>query len=231
MTKRLGVICVWLMLTTSVGHAQEKERVSAQQILDRMVSVYASCKSYMDKGRVKQVFPGARGQVVRKPFTTAFVRPSHFRFEFSEDDEFTSQQFVAWRDHTSIRSWWSIQRETKYHETLAEPLCNATGISGTSAIVVPSMVFQNLGDTRRIQFMTELRLIGEEKVSGRAAYRIQGKDFTNRWLTTVWIDKETFLLIKLFEKQKSKTVNVELTIEYEPQINIDVPPEKLTFKH
>lgn len=231
MAKQVGAVCLLLILTATVGHAQEKENVSAKEALDRMVSVYASCKSYMDKGRVKQVFPGSRSRVVLKPFTTAFVRPSQFRFEFSEDNEITSQQFVAWRDPKSIRSWWSTQRETKYHETLAEPLSNATGISATSAIVVPSMLFQNLGDTRRIQFMTELRLVGEEKVRGRAAFKIQGKDFTNRWTTTVWIDKETFLLVKLFEKQKSKTVDVELTIDYEPQINVDVPPGKLAFKH
>jgi len=230
MAKRVGTICLLLILTATLGHAQEKEDVSAKEVLDRMVSVYASCKSYLDKGRVKQVFPGARGRVVMKPFTTAFVRPSHFRFEFSEDNEITSQQFVAWRDIKSIRSWWSIQRETKNHETLGEPLRNATGISATSAIVVPSMLFQNLGDTHRVQQMTDLSFGTEEKVNGRPAYCIQGKD----WLkdsVTIWIDKETFLLVKLFERKRSGGSEVDLTITYEPQINVEVPPGKLAFKH
>lgn len=230
MAKRVGTVWLLLILTATAGHAQDKKNVSAKEILDRMVSVYASCKSYMDKGRAKEVYPGARGRVVMKPFTTAFVRPSHFRFEFSEDNERTSQQFVAWRDNKSIRSWWSIQRETKYHEILDEPLRNATGISGSSAIVVPSMLFQILGDEHRIQRMTDLSFGTEEKVNGRPAYRIQGKDWLKDSLT-IWIDKETFLLVKLFERKRSRGPEVDLTITYEPQINVDVPPGKLAFKH
>jgi outer membrane lipoprotein-sorting protein len=226
MTKQLGVICALLILATSVGHSQEKETVSAKEVLDRMVSVYASCKSYMDKGRVKEVFPGARGRVVMKPFTTAFVRPSHFRFEFTEDSDVLRQTFVVWRDNASIRSWWSIKPETKYYETLGLAVASATGVSSQSAVVVPSMLFQNLGDTRRVQQMTELSLVTEEKVNGRPAYRIQGKDWLKKSIT-IWIDKESFLLVKLFEKVK----DVELTIQYEPKLDLDVPPEKLAFKH
>jgi len=93
------------------------------------------------------------------------------------------------------------------------------------------MLFQNLGDTRRVQLLTELSLVSEEKVSGRATYRIQGKDWLNN-LTTIWIDTKTFLLVKLFEKRRTREdIDVELTINYEPQINIEVPSGKLAFKH
>src|SRR5688572_10203760 len=180
MTKRLGVICVLLILTMSVGYSQEKETVSAQQILDRMLSVYASCKSYVDKGQAKVVFlSGRANRVETKPFTTAFVRPSQFRFEFTENSDPLRQRLVVWRDQTSIKSWWALNRETKYYETLGEPLRNATGVSSTSAAVVPTMLFQNLGDERRLQTLTELSLVGEEKVRGRPAYRVQGKDWAN----------------------------------------------------
>ena len=230
MAKRLGTVWLLLLLTATSGHSQKSETVSAQEVLDRMGSLYASCKSYMDKGRVKQVFfSGSGNRVVIKPFTTAFVRPSRFRFEFTEDSDLTSQSYVVWRDGVSIRSWWSIKPETRYYETLGQALAGATGVSSQSAVVVPSMLFQNLGDTRRVQNLTELSLVTEEKVSGRPAYRIHGKDWMNT-RTTLWIDKKTFLLVKLFEKRSGK-VEVELTIQYEPQVNVDVPPEKLAFKH
>ena len=231
MAKRFGTVWLLLVLTATVGHAQEKENVSAKEILDRMVSVYASCKSYVDKGQAKVVsFRGSANRVETKPFTTAFVRPSQFRFEFTENSDPLRQRLVVWRDQTSIRSWWALNRETKYHETLGEPLRNATGVSSTSAAVVPTMLFQNLGDTRRLQLLTELSLVGEEKVRGRAAYRIQGKDWLNIWIT-IWVDKTTFLLLKLFEKRKSEKVDFEITVQYEPKIDVEVPPEKLAFKH
>lgn len=229
MAKRLGTVWLLLLLTATSGHAQEK--VSAKEILDRMVSVYGSCKSYEDKGQTKEVFFRTGGsRVVIKPFTTAFVRPSHFRFEFTEHNNLMTQRFVVWRDQGSIRSWWSLRPETKYYETLTEPIARATGVSSMSALVVPSMLFQNLGDRRVIQSLTELGLVGEEKVSGRNAYRIRGKNVVNKWLT-IWIDKETFLLVKLFQKTNFSDFDVDLTIQYDPKINLDVPPEKLAFKH
>lgn len=227
MAKRVFIGSLLLVLTAINGYSQESDTLSAKDVLDRMVSVYASCKSYMDKGQTKEVFLRAGGNlIVIKPFTTAFVRPSHFRFEFTEDSDSRTQRHVVWRDNASVRSWWSIKPEIKYYETLAEPIAGATGISSMSAIVVPSMLFQNLGDTRRLQHLTELSLVTEEKVRGRPAYRIQGKDWLKKSIT-IWIEKETFLLVKVFERTKE----VELTIQYEPQINIDVPSEKLAFKH
>lgn len=227
MAKRFGKVWLLLILTATGGHSHQSETVSARQILDQMFSVYASCNSYMDKGRVKEDYSKSN-RVVIKPFTTAFVRPSRFRFEFTGDSDMKSQSYVVWRDGASIRSWWSVKPQTRYHETLGHAVWGATGVSGSSAIVVPSMIFGNIGDYRRIESLTDLSLVREEKVSGRAAYRIQGKDWMNQ-LMTLWIDKKTFLLVKLFEKRSGKA-DVELTIFYEPQVNVDVPPDKLSFK-
>lgn len=227
MTKRVGLICLLLILTTSV-HSQKrdtvKETVSAKQVLDRMVSVYESCSSYMDKGQVIE-FRSNAAPIVKKAFTTAFIRPSRFRFEFTEDSNHRTHNYVVWRDGVSIRSSWSIQPEVRYYETLGEAVARATGVSSMSAVVVPSMLFQNLGDTRRIQSLTEFSLVREEKINGKAVYRIEGKDWANMSLA-IWIDKQTFLLLKVFERRE----NVEITIRYEPQINVNVPAEKLAFK-
>ncbi len=224
---------VWLLLVliAPTARSQQSEELSAQQVLDRMFSVYESCSSYIDRGKVKEVFLRLSGnQLVTKPFTTAFVRPSRFRFEYTEGGGSRTHNLVVWRDGSSIRSWWSINRETRHYETLAEPLRNATGVSSQSAAIVPTMLFRNLGDRRRLQNLTDLELVRVERTSGKAAYRIQGKDWMNQSLT-LWIDKETFLLIRLYEKRKADGYDVETTIRYEPQINVDVPAKKLEFKH
>ena len=229
MAKRVCTVCLLLVLTPIVGHAQENENVSAKGVLDRMFSVYRSCKSYVDKGEAKEIW-GSGNRVVRKPFTTAFVRPSLFRFEFTEDSDLTTQTLVVWRDGVSIRSWWSVKPETKYYETLGPALRDATGVSSGSAAVVPTMLLQNLGDRQRFQNLTDLKLIGNEKVGGKTTYRLEGKDWMNRKLS-LWIDSKTFLLLKMIERTRTDRSDVELTIRYEPQINVDVPPGKLAFKH
>jgi len=225
MTSRVGLVFLFLIVTTASGQSPKQETVSAKQVHDRMLSAYRSCKSYMDKGEVKEVRSNAT-PIVKKPFTTAFIRPSRFRFEFTEDSNQRAQNYVIWRDGVSIRSWWSIQPGVRYYETLGEAVNRATGVSSMSAVVVPSMLFQDLGDTGRIQSLTELSLVREEKVNGKAAYRIEGKDWANMYLT-IWVDKQTFLLVKFFERRE----NVEITIRYEPKIDPDIPPGKLAFKH
>ena len=59
--------------------------LTAQDMLDRMATAYAGCKSYIDSGVVETVFdvPDGKQQTEVKPFTTAFVRPDQFRFEFT----------------------------------------------------------------------------------------------------------------------------------------------------
>ena len=99
-----------------------------------------------------------------------------------------------------------------------------------SAIIVPSMLFQNLEDRQILQSLTDLTLVREEKVGGRDAFRIQGNTVIKTSMT-IWVDKETFLLLKLFQKRHSPDYDLELTIQYEPKIDSDVPPEKLAFKH
>jgi hypothetical protein len=47
MAKRAGIIWLLLILSATAGHSQQKETVSAEQILERMFSVYASCTSYI----------------------------------------------------------------------------------------------------------------------------------------------------------------------------------------
>jgi hypothetical protein len=88
----------------------------------------------------------------------------------------------------------------------------------------------NLGDNQVIQSLSQLNLNGEEKVGSKAAYRIEGTDRLNN-VITLWIDKENFLLLKTFDRKKFDTFEVEDTKTYKPQINVDIPPGQLAFKH
>ena len=97
-------------------------------------------------------------------------------------------------------------------------------------MTVPSMLMVDLGDTHRIQTLTQLKLTREERIEDKTAYRIEGRDWQNN-LLTIWIDKETFLLLKTREKKSFQDVEAEGTTTYHPQININISPDRLAFNH
>ena len=229
--KLTTTLCVLLILGVSLAYSQTPQTLSPEQILEKMVSVYASCNSYADEGEVRTIFiqNGARRTVV-KPFSTAFVRPSNFRFEFEDrrpDDNWI--YYIVWRDATSIKSSWSIKPGIRTFESLSLALAGATGVSSSAAINVPSLLMSDLGDSHRIQTLSQLRLTGEETIGGQTAFGIEGRDWRSN-LVTIWIDKESFLLLKIYETKKFESFETETTTTYRPHINANISPEKLAFQ-
>jgi hypothetical protein len=84
--------------------------------MEQTTVAYASCHSYMDEGEVTSVFvykDNRKPSTSTKPFFTAFVRPSDFRFEFryrfGDDADFGEdaewRRFIVWQGGKSIRTW------------------------------------------------------------------------------------------------------------------------------
>jgi outer membrane lipoprotein-sorting protein len=230
--KRIATYSLLYLLAASLVSAQQNQTTTPQQILDRMISVYASCDSYADNGRVETIFLQNSGRTwtAVKPFSTAFVRPSRFRFEFENTDTNRGSHYVVWRDGSSVKSWWTIRPEVKMYEGLAFALGAAAGVSSGSSLNVPSMLMQDLKATDRLGSLSELKLTGQENVADRLAYRIEGKDRRDN-LVTMWIDKERFLLLKIYETRKFEDFRTEQTTTYQPQINTEISLEKLAFNH
>lgn len=224
------VLIVTLLLAAVPSFGQQPQALSAQQILDKMVSVYASCSSYRDAGEAKVVWKGT-DRVTLKPFTTAFIRPSQFRYEFrNEDLRFGPADYVVWQNGVSVKSWWSVRPGVRSYETLDIALGTAAGVSDGTSMQVPSMLFGDFHDTHRIQKLSQLTLIKEEAVGGRPAYQIKGIAFRNQEMT-IWIDKEKFLLLKTFEIVQLSNATVEQTTTYKPEVNVAIAADKLAFKH
>src|SRR5438477_379323 len=82
------------------------QALKAQDVLDRMAKTYAGCKSYHDSGVVKTVFVQANGnRTVEKPFTTAFVRPDRFRFEYKEKEGGgPERRYIVWRQGKEVQT-------------------------------------------------------------------------------------------------------------------------------
>jgi outer membrane lipoprotein-sorting protein len=109
------------------------QALKAQDVLDRMAKAYAGCKSYRDSGVVKTVFIEATGnRDVEKPFTTAFVRPDRFRFEYKEEAGGQERRYIVWRKGKEVQTWWDVKPGVEKPESLNLALAGATGVSGSS---------------------------------------------------------------------------------------------------
>jgi hypothetical protein len=214
----------FILFAAGFAFPQQTNSLSARQILDKMVSVYASCSSYADKGEQQGLESGRLG------FSTAFVRPERFRFEYQRIGRL--ENYVIWQDKISVRSWFSVEDKVRYHENLPAAIGAAAGVSRNTAVLVPSLLFGDLDDrygrhARSIQTLAQLVLLGEEKTGGRLAYKIEGTDSRNDRLR-LWIDKESFLLLKFFGVAGPVAGEI---ITYQPRVNIIISPGKLAFKH
>lgn len=227
--RQLSILSLILFLFVGVTTAQESQ-LTAKQIVNQMSATYASCESYMDEGEVSTLFiqePTSRTTI--RPFTTAFVRPSNFRFEFKDRfQEGPWNSYIIWKEKDSLKSWWAIKPEVQTPQDLRFALAAAAGVSGRASTTIPSLLMSNVGMYNRFSLLSELKLIGEEKVGGNAAYKLEGID-SSKNTVTFWVDKDIFLLVKIFEKHKFDKFETETTTTYKPQINVKIADDKLAF--
>ncbi|MCM3869425.1 MAG: hypothetical protein ND895_01840 [Pyrinomonadaceae bacterium] len=229
--RQLLTLVLVLFLYAGVTNSYQAQSPSAQQIVDRMISAYASCNRYVDEGEVRTIFIRTTGRrTVINPFSTAFVRPSGFRFEFRNryhDDE-KWNRYIIWRDAESVNTWWSIKPGVKSFKNLHHALAGAAGVSSLVSTTVPTLLMPEMVIGNRIKSFSELKFIGEEEVNGSNAYRIEGTEFPKTTLT-LWLDKESLMIVKMFQTRKFDTFETETTTTYKPQVDVDVAQEKLAF--
>jgi outer membrane lipoprotein-sorting protein len=236
MKRCIGLLLFLALLFMPAAGAKQAGSPSAKQVVDQMFSAYASCKTYLDTGEVRTAYLDARGRrTIVLPFSTAFVRPASFRFEFrSRRGEAEWEQYIVWKQDDVVKSWWSIRPGIIADRSFSMSISGATTASGKSSLTIPSMLMSDELRANPIKALTNLRLAGEEKVAARDAYKIEGQDFRGN-TTTVWIDKQRFLLLQVFEKRKVRNPDgkgefeTETTTVYDPQINQAVPAPKLAF--
>ena len=225
-----SILSLILFLFVGITYSTPKSQLSAQQIINDMTAVYAACTSYADEGEVTTIFIQTTGNSTNvKPFSTAFVRPSNFRFEYQDKrgkSEWNS--YIIWKAEDSIKTWWSIKPEIQSPKDLTVALATAAGVSSGASTIVPSLLIPEVSMYNRFKFFSDLKLIGEEKINDKAAYKIEGTDLRKN-IVTVWIDKEKLLAVKIFEKHKFDKFKTETTTTFKPQINIKIAQDKLAF--
>jgi RNA polymerase sigma factor (sigma-70 family) len=208
---------------------------SPEQIIAKTARTYAGARSYRDEGEVATVFTGEAGgkRTVKKPFSTRFVRPKLFRFEFSErrgEGEDERNRFVIWSDSAPERSktWWTI-RPAIEEQPLAMALGAAAGVSGSSSQTVPGLLMPDVVTGSQLGAMRDLKLVGEEAVDQALCDKIEGKDIRGDPMT-VWVDRATSLVRKTFTTSRFPTFATEETTVYRPRVNVEISPKEFEFE-
>jgi hypothetical protein len=96
---------------------------------------------------VTTTFHGKRKRTERTLFSTRFVRPGDFLFEFrNRSGESEWDQYAVWLEEGRARSWWTIDTEAEEPESLAMAIAGATGVSSGSAYRVPHLLLPDLDE-------------------------------------------------------------------------------------
>ena len=227
--KKLMTSCITILLLANLVHTNPQSAMSAQEIIDRMSKVYASCRTYSDEGEVRTEYVGVpRLDSMRQPFFTAFVKPGSFRFEFSRRrGKEAWDRFIGWKDGDVEKAWWPPNAR-EGQAALEGTLLSFGSLSAGAALTIPSLLLPDLfRGSSILTSLDDLTLAGEDQVDGRKTFKVEGK-FQGRTVK-LWIDQREFLVLKIHRKMKFGEFDVETTTKYKPQVNGDISRDKLAF--
>jgi hypothetical protein len=213
----------------------------AGQIIDRMASVYANCRSYQDTGVFTTLFVTKTGnRTVAKTFTTAFVRSDRFRFEYKEELGGTKPyRCIIWSNWKDVRPWWNfwsarceIQTWWDVKPGIEKPGRFDYALAGVPAAGVSKLLLRRDMQFQEITAVMEAKLAEDGQLDGVECCRVEGKH--GHQLVTLWIDKKSYLVRRIntqFEVNppEGDSFHVEETTTYEPVIDEKIADKLLEF--
>ncbi|QJD79340.1 hypothetical protein [Spirosoma rhododendri] len=227
----LLALCVALLVNQS-GYGQP---LTGQQILDRSIGVYRTATSYQDAGRVTTDFYEAGRSQPRfttvRSFQTAYYRPTRqFRFHYKTEPtrlSITPDEMFVWTDGPKAFRRWTIEKWT-VSESLPMLLAAATGVSGTASRKIPGLLLtEPIGAGWGVDSLTNVKLIGDAIENGHPCYRISGVYWNNK-VAFLWIDKQSFLLLRIDEGYSSGKEKTTVSMTYQPVLNKPVRVVRFT---
>lgn len=199
--------------------------------MDEVERVYASCRSYRDEGMVETVFVREEGEKTDlKPFSTAFIRPDRFRFEYRHrKDGHDTCQMIVWAGGDAVRKWnWHMKTIELKAGLLAGAIAGATGVSGGSARTIPRLLMPSEVRGRSLADLNDLKLVGEAELDGVRCHLVEGIKPSGS-TSTIWVDEENKLVRKMVTSMQFADFRTLTTTTYSPQIDVEISPDELSF--
>ncbi|HYJ88554.1 MAG TPA: VWA domain-containing protein [Pyrinomonadaceae bacterium] len=215
-------ICIALVSFIASAHAQ-----TATEILAKVSSVYAGCRTYSDEG-LTSTTEDPQGR--RSYFRTSFVRPGAFRFQLwlNSDKPGGVKPWVLWTNGDLVRIPGIPTPTGVQHLRIDTALSRMAQFSDGSSVVVPPLLFPDKIRTLQLfSMIVDARVAGEDNIDGRQSFRVEG---TRAGLPIkLWIDKTQYLILKTYRKVRFGNSEIESTVQYKPKLNAEVPPEDLAL--
>ncbi len=225
MTIRLPAVAILIACASSTPAPHgAHDSPSAETILDRMARTYAAAPSYVDRGTATV---GAGRERETKTFTTAFVRPDRFRFEFREGGDVARAHTIWFAAGVARNLSYMRPGQIVEDPDLGDAIAEATGVSGLTALIVPSLLMPELGSFRGM--LSGARLDGDVVVAGHACARVAADAPSSR--VVLAIDKQSHLLRQIVVTHRIEsargTRELVRTIDYDARIGGAVAPATL----
>ncbi|MCX5770618.1 MAG: hypothetical protein NTZ09_10145 [Candidatus Hydrogenedentes bacterium] len=224
-------LCTAFSMPMVYAAEQTAAATDAASVVKQMAQTYSACKSYRDSGTSVTKFLGDTPHENKIQFKTAFRRPTDFRFEYNSENGIMGDRMIIHRDQTGTRTWWSIGAGEQA-TTLDMAIAGATGVSDGTAFNVPTMLFPEEVGGWSFTSREGWTALPDAEENGRPCCRVTRKEEKGDY-ETIWIDKSTFLLMRIDERRtidgKRGTFVTEQTTLYRPEINVDIPDADLQF--
>lgn len=214
------------------------DTLSGPQVMQRVAEVYAKCRSYRDSGSLTTKFVSADEKKVEgesdrpRTFTTAFVRPDRFRFEYKADRAEKPWRLIIWANGKDVREHWNLDSKKKKPASLDFALSVATGVTEFASTEITSLLMPKgrpgvkdatwkrledaaLGDLKCLRIQERRPLVNLE----------DGTPFD--LIRTYWVKKSSFLVHQaVIRMEFPKGERAVTTIKLSPAMD-----RKLLAKH
>lgn len=197
-----------------------KSELAATELVARVESTYGSLNSFKATGTVSSY--GGGYVATDANFSILFERPSKFRLEaFDSNSKVeTDRTKVTWDGAETC--WWY---NPEFGVTTNRSLANAIGITsvhyGPQIKLLYSLLMPDDPATQSIdKKFPEATLLPEEKINGRACSVLNLRT-NNADATKLWVDKETAMIVRIFEEMR------EVTVEIDSKPNVKIKPSEL----
>ena len=230
--------------STSIGSGEQSSgSLSASSILERVAKVYATAQTYQDSGVVRTTFNRSeRTFVTETPFTTAYHRASsRFRFEFfvappappPYPGPASARQWIIFRSGNQINQWSFLTMALGPAPSLQSAVARATGVSKGTAHYISALLIPNeIGGRKLTADGDKAARLDDARLSTSECYRIQRILQARTGVTTtetVWVEKNSFLIVRIDKHRQPEGVEIDSAISYEPLMDAPISEDALEF--
>jgi VWFA-related protein len=227
---RLATTC-FLLLVAQSSFAQASQQLTPAEILARVSSTYASCRTYSDEGATSTIMSlnqrgAANSRAMIETFSTQFVRPDAFRFQFYVGPVPMNRTLIAWKAGQIEKSYFFDRRTEQ--DQLSDMLVRMFYESHGTAVRVPALLLPQLFHGQGLfASLTDLKLGAEDKIDRHRAFKIEARLENSPF--NLWIDANQFLILQAEQVITLGRVSQYTTTRYRPVLNAPIAPAKLAF--